>query len=203
MIRFIAPDEPEPESGSASSESEPELTGTVVVGAQGIILPERAPTGRQAPPVKGVTPSEEFDTLVLALKGLGYTAPEIAEMVQDSERRVYRSLSRSRKRGLLANDVVEDLQHDILPLAVEQLRKRLQQGDDVVQTLKGLGAFRSFTQKTEHRDSEHLSRLEVVFELPDDRPALMLNPTNIVGRPVEAGTHGQTTDGGEGQRDSA
>ena len=200
MIRFVSPEAPEPEPGATPVEPEPELTGTVVVGAEGIILPERfgPPTKGQPVPAKGVHPSAEFDTIVLAFKGLGYTGPEIAALIGDNENRVYRSLARSRKRGLLVNDVIDDLQHDILPLAVEQLRKRLRAGDDVVQTLKGLGAFRSFTQKTEHRESENLNRLEVVFEIPEDRPVLTLTPGNVVGRPAEeepAKGSGRETDG--------
>lgn len=167
MIRFVNPDgAPDPEP----------VSGTVVVGESGVILPS---VGAHPDAV------DAFDAQVIQFRLDGYTQQEIADELHCDKNRVSKSLQRSRRIGAL-KDVADAMEHHVVPLAVERLAEKVEAGewDAIHATLKGTGLFRTYTQN-KSESTERKFDLQVHFELPGDRPPLVVKPGNILGKPRE------------------
>lgn len=128
---------------------------------------------------------EDANLRVLAtvLKLRGYKTTEVAKILGTDARRVIRVLRQARQDGNL-DDVLADLKFEALPLAVEKLIDKLEKGDweAVRETLRGLGAFRTYTQQTSDGGGDNRT-LNVQFIMPPAPQAV--NPRGIVGRPRE------------------
>lgn len=149
--------------------------------------PPVTPLDLSAPKTEGMLSAVEWgdaqvEGAVLGLRLKGVPATQIAPALGVPLERVRRILRTVRVDKRL-NDVLVDLTHDALPRAVEQLIAKIDQGKDwaIKDTLKGLGAFRSYRQQETHRETEDLRTLHVTFETPAS--PVLLNPANIVGVP--------------------
>lgn len=167
MIRFVNPD--------GATDPEP-VSGTVVVGESGVLLPS-----------VGSNPDaiDSFDAQVIQLCLDGLRPQDIADELHCDRKRVYRSLQRSRRIGAL-KDVADTMEHHVVPLAVERLTEKVEAGEweAIHATLKGTGLFRTYTQN-KSESTERKFDLQVHFELPGDRPPLVVKPGNIIGKPRE------------------
>lgn len=202
-IRFVAPARRETPVAP--------MTGTVVVGATGVVLPvgEPPPAAPLEAPVSTNAHNEavqdacrEFDVHVVEMRAAGFSVREIARETHSNIKRIERALRRAREAGIL-HDVENDLKHDIVPLAVEKLRGKVAAGDwDAIrETLRGTGTFRTFSQNKSDI-TERSMTLAVNFTLPEDRPPLVVNPRNIIGTPREE-RHGEEALVGQGARNPA
>lgn len=124
---------------------------------------------------------ERLRVMATALRLRGNKVREIAQYLGLGERRVRLLLRQARQDGNLV-DTLADLQFEALPLAVEKLITKLENGDwdAIKETLKGLGAFRHYSQQ-DNAGQQDNRQLQVNFIMPPQPQAL--NPKGIVGTP--------------------
>lgn len=124
----------------------------------------------------------EVEGVVVALRMQGVTVRDIGLAIGADTRRVQRILRNARAGGKV-NDVLVDLTHQALPAAIEKLLEKIDEGKAwaIKDTLKGLGAFRTYRQQETHRETDELRTLRVSVEMPAH--PLVLNPANVVGVP--------------------
>lgn len=132
-----------------------------------------------------VTEDNDIRVLATALRLRGYPIQTIAVGLDVSQARVRRALKQARLDGNL-QDTLQDLTTEALPLAIEGLIDHLHDKKEwaIKATLRGLGAFRTYTQQdgTQLRDER---KLEVTFTLPPHQAMPAVNPRGIVGAPRE------------------
>jgi len=149
---------------------------------------------------------EDADIRVLAtaLRLRGYAVTVIAAGLNVAVGRVRRVLKQARQDGNLV-DVLADLTNEALPLAMEKLIEKLEDGAPwaIQQTLKGAGVFRNYTQRESESPKESRT-LDVTFVMPAT-PQVM-DERGIVGAPrlevidavqVEGATAEVPRDGGD------
>ena len=111
---------------------------------------------------------EDADIRVVAtaLRTRGYSVPTIALRLGVSASRVRRVLKQSRIDGNLV-DVLSDLTNEALPLAMEKLIEKLEDGVPwaIQQTLKGGGVFRTYHAGDGEGQKESRT-LDVTFVMP-------------------------------------
>ncbi len=173
-------------------EGRPRLKGGGRVGVEvvspalvaGPVAEAQTPAFFEAPAVLSeITLADaERQGIVVALRLKGVPITRIADLVQTHPTDVRRILRNAREAGDL-NDVLVDLTHDALPRAVEKLLDALDDGEPwaIQQTLKGLGAFKTYRQQETHGSQIDERTLHVQFEMPDQ--PVVVHPENIVGRP--------------------
>jgi hypothetical protein len=126
---------------------------------------------------------EDADIRVVAtaLRTRGHSVPEIALRLGVPAARVRRVLKQSRMDGNLV-DVLSDLTNEALPLAMEKLIEKLEDGVPwaIQQTLKGGGVFRTYHAGDGEGQKESRT-LDVTFVMPAT-PQVM-DVRGIVGAP--------------------
>lgn len=126
---------------------------------------------------------EDADIRVVAtaLRTRGHSVPEIALRLGVPAARVRRVLKQSRMDGNLV-DVLSDLTNEALPLAMEKLIEKLEDGAPwaIQQTLKGGGVFRAYHAGDGEGQKESRT-LDVTFVMPAT-PQVM-DVRGIVGAP--------------------
>lgn len=110
-------------------------------------LPE-PPRGGTLPPYQGLPDAlyEDRAVLVLALRLEGYNYVEIQKKTGLSTEQVRYACRRARQAGKL-RDVIDLIDNEAVPQAVENLNDLLQKGDKeaTFEVLKGRGAFRRYS----------------------------------------------------------
>ena len=135
---------------------------------------ERAAMAKEAPSV--VTPelvTETKDKLsqhaatAIAYRMLGYDVPDIARQMNESEQAVKRHLMAGRRQGVLV-DVDDRLNNHAAALAADQLIVMIENGNEkaVIETLKGLGHFRSHASLRTDAHGDRPIQLQVNVEMP-------------------------------------
>jgi hypothetical protein len=126
---------------------------------------------------------DALQAVAIALRLKGYKPKEIAVAMDVPVSRVRRVLTNGRTSGAL-RDVVNDLQATALPLAVEKLIEKLEDGHEwaIKETLRGLGAFRTHTAQQIDTKSQST---ELVVSFVQPAQPITANPAGIVGRSRE------------------
>jgi len=130
---------------------------------------------------------EDRFLICLALRLEGYTVEEIQEKTGLTLRQVQYACMKARRAGKL-RDVIDVIENDAVPQAVENLRTALNNPehehwwDATTETLHGRGVFRRFnTQKTDGGGGDALPNLQIAIINPGGGAEL---PTVIVNSQV-------------------
>ena len=124
---------------------------------------------------------------IIELTSEGYSTKHIALVLTEIEgeevtpKAINQGLYRLRKMGEF-NDTQDRLTHQAAPLAAEVVIERLEEGDKMIalETLKGLGLFRNYTQQ-KNEGGQSVAALQVVFQ--DGGRDVAIKAANIVGVP--------------------
>lgn len=123
----------------------------------------------------------------VALRLVGLSAKQIAEQLGLEQTTVNQYLYVARQKGRLA-DVAEILDHQVVPMAVENLIAGLAEGDKeyTIEVLKGRGAFRTHTHQQSTGSSGPM-HLQISVEMPKGAAGTVIDvtPGQIVGVPRE------------------
>jgi hypothetical protein len=124
---------------------------------------------------------------VVALRLVGMTVPQIAEKLAMAENTVRSHLYVARAKGKLT-DVGPILDHQAVPLAMENLLNGLEEGDKdyTLEVLKGRGAFRTHTHQAS-TGSVGPMHLQIQVELPRGVQGNVIDvtPGQVMGKPRE------------------
>lgn len=124
---------------------------------------------------------------VVALRLVGMSVPEIAQKLAITDHTVRMHLYQARRRGKLA-DVPNILDHQVVPLAVENLIAGIEAGDKdyTLEVLKGRGAFRTHTHQAS-TGSVGPMHLQIQVELPKEAHGAVIDvlPGQVMGKPRE------------------
>jgi hypothetical protein len=172
----------------------PEKPAGVLVSKTGA-QPEPA-----APPTGAALPQALYDdraTIILALRLDGYTTDEICEKTGLGMDQVRYALRKARAAGKI-RDVIDLIDNEAVPQAVENLLKKLRQnalsdefGDAEVQLLKGRGVFQNFNKnKNEGGGDARQPTLNIAFINPaggTELPTVIVNSDtgSVIGKPRE------------------
>jgi hypothetical protein len=127
--------------------------------------------------------------VILGLRVQGYTTTEIAAATGWSKHAVQAVLHRARTSGVL-DDVKADLQGELLPLAIDALRRHLEAGDleAALETLKGTGYFRQYHEGPGRSGGDRPTALNLfVVSREGGGPDVTVQPV-VVGKPREEGS---------------
>lgn len=113
----------------------------------------------------------------------GLTYREIAELRGLSIKTVGNLLYEARQRAQL-RDVPDFLQHEALPIAVDNLVEGLRKGDQkyTLATLSGLGAFSTHSKQEQNVNANAGMTLTLKVEMPDGRE--VRDPDTLIGEVV-------------------
>lgn len=124
---------------------------------------------------------------VVALRLVGMKVPEIAEKLAMAENTVRSHLYVARAKGKLS-DVGPILDHQAVPLAMENLITGLEQGNEeyTLEVLKGRGAFRSHSANVSSGSTGPM-HLQINVELPKGSHGNVIDvtPGQVMGKPRE------------------
>lgn len=123
----------------------------------------------------------------VALRVVGLSAKQIAEQLGLEQTTVNQYLYVARQRGKLA-DVAEILDHQVVPMAVQNLIEGLEAKDKdyTLEVLKGRGAFRTHTHQ-QSTGSAGPMHLQISVEMPKGASGTVIDvtPGQVVGVPRE------------------
>lgn len=141
----------------------------------------------------------------VAMRMLGFSTEEIAAELRVEKPKVERWLMLARKKGALS-DVGDRLAHHAAALAADKLVVMIEAGDKdaVMETLKGLGYLRSFSESKHDGRGDGPINLQVNVELPTGVQSIADIPIHgqIAGRAREL-SNGKEADGEESADDPA
>ena len=164
------------------------------------LTPEETEQADQIDRIVGVAASR-----AVAMRMLGFSTEEIAAELRVEKPKVDRWLMLARKKGALS-DVGDRLAHHAAALAADKLVAMIEAGDKdaVMETLKGLGYLRSFSESKHDGRGDGPINLQVNVELPTGVQSITDIPIHgqISGRSREL-SNGKEVDGDEGADDPA
>lgn len=141
----------------------------------------------------------------VAMRMLGFSNDEIALELRVEKREVERYLMLARQHGALS-DVGDRLTHHAAALAADKLITMIEAGDKdaVLETLKGLGHLRHFSESKHDGRADGPINLQVNVELPTGVQSIADIPIHgqIAGRAREI-SDGEETDRAESPHDPA
>ena len=176
------------------------------------------PPPNQAPAVmdvvdggEGASPEDRKQVLAavasraVAMRMLGFSTEDIALELRIEKPKVERWLMQARKQGALS-DVGDQLQYRAAAAAVDKLVAMIEAGDKdaVLDTLKGLGYLRNFSESKHDGRADGPINLQVNVELPTGVRSVSDIPIHgqIAGRAREL-DDGKEADAREGSDDPA